>query len=193
MKKSLSILSHKKNYSVHFVNDENELLQELSILKNSVFVIDSNITTLYPHLIKKINSLGTTYEMISVEQNKTLVSVENILKFFQAAHVERSTTVIAIGGGILQDVTSFAAHIFNRGLNTVLVPTTLLAMCDSCIGGKCGVNFDGYKNQLGAFHPPDKVLIFRGFLASLLDADMRSGYGEILKYMLLNGREHYEK
>ena len=193
MKNTLAILSHHKTYTVHFVKNENELLQELSNLNNIVTVIDRKITALYPKITAEIRSLGAVYEMDALEQNKTLAGVEDILKFFQSANVNRKTTVLVIGGGILEDVVSFAAHIFYRGLNVILVPTTLLAMCDTCVGGKCGVNFNGYKNQLGAFHPPEKIYIWPGFLASLTDADVRSGYGEILKYALLNGNEQYEK
>ncbi|HSW69679.1 MAG TPA: 3-dehydroquinate synthase family protein [Gammaproteobacteria bacterium] len=190
MKKILSIASHRQNYSVHFVQNQNELLEELARLKNVVTIIDRNIAILYPEFTKKLS--GAIYEMDALEQNKSLSGLEDILNFFQSANAERKTTVIVIGGGILQDTGAFAAHIFYRGLNVVFVPTTLLSMCDSCIGGKCGVNFNGYKNQLGAIHPPVKVLIWPGFLGSLSPVDKRSGCGELLKYSLLNGKVSYE-
>lgn len=193
MKNTLAILSHRKTYNVHFVKSENELLQELSNLTNVVTVIDRKIKPFYPKITAEMQSLGALYEMDAFEQNKTLAGAEEILKFFQFANVDRKTTVLVIGGGILEDVVSFAAHIFYRGLNVILVPTTLLAMCDTCVGGKCGVNFNGYKNQLGAIHPPEKIIIWPGFLTSLSDTDIRSGYGEILKYVLLNGKEQYTK
>lgn len=192
MKKSLSISSERKNYSVHFMKNENELVQALSTFQKSVIVIDRNITERYPVIAKEMHLLAPLYTMDVLEQHKTLKGVEDVLHFFQSANVNRSTTVIAIGGGVLQDMTAFAAHIYNRGLSVILVPTTLLSMCDSCVGGKCGVNFNGYKNQLGAFHPPKNVFIWSGFLASLSDVDIQSGYGEILKYMLLNSKEHYD-
>ena len=193
MKPSLVIASHFKNYSIHFVKNENELLQTFSILKDIIVVIDRKVAQFYPALTAKLSSFGTIYPVDVCEENKTLSAVEDMLKFFQSMNVHHSTTIAAIGGGILQDMVSFAVHIFYRGLQVILVPTTLLAMCDSCIGGKCGVNFNGYKNQLGAFHPPEQVLIWPGFLASLSDIDIRSGYGEIFKYQLLNSKKHYEK
>jgi 3-dehydroquinate synthase len=184
----LIISSSNKTYSVAFVSQFDELLTELITIKNPLVVIDRKILEMYPEFG---NTFSKLYSIDATEQNKSLAGVEQILEFFQSADATRSSTVIGIGGGTLGDTVSFAAHIFYRGLNLVLVPTTLLSMCDSCIGGKCGVNFNGYKNQIGAFHPPEKVIIWPGFLKSLSAADLRSGYGEILKYKLLSGYEDY--
>ncbi len=184
----LIITSSNKTYSVEFVSQYNELLTELMTIKNPLVVIDRKILEIFPEFGDRFSKL---YSMDATEQNKSLAGVEAILEFFQSVDATRSSTVIGIGGGTLGDTVSFAAHIFYRGLNLVLVPTTLLSMCDSCIGGKCGVNFNGYKNQIGAIHPPEKVLIWPEFLNSLSAADLRSGYGEILKYKLLSGDEDY--
>jgi 3-dehydroquinate synthase len=101
----------------------------------------------------------------------------------------RQSTVVAIGGGIIQDIATFTAHIFYRGIKWIHVPTTLLAMSDSCIGAKCGINFGAFKNQLGVFHSPTRVLICHKFLDTLFDKDIRSGYGEILKLLLTGSPE----
>lgn len=191
MKKQLTLKSIQKNYVVDFVENSTQLLNEVSVQKDMIIVVDRNIERLYPELCKSIYSLGPVFVFDATEQNKSLAGAEAILNFFQSVKAIRTTTVIAIGGGILQDITLFAAHIYYRGLDVVLLPTTLLAMCDSCIGGKCSVNFNGYKSQVGAFHPPTRVIIWPEFLKSLPDADLQSGYGEILKYRLLNGAEFY--
>ncbi len=187
----LVITSSRKEYAVEFVSHMDALLNELLVIKNPIVIIDRKIEQLYPYLCSKLAEVAKLQSIDAQEQNKTLAGVEKVLDFFQVSDVTRGSTVIGIGGGILGDIVSFAAHIFYRGLNLVLVPTTLLAMCDSCIGGKCGVNFNGYKNQIGAFHPPDKVLIWPEFLKSLQALDICSGYGEILKYKLLSGFEDY--
>ncbi len=193
MKTQLLITSHHKQYSVDFTESSENLLKELTQTKNSLIVIDENLLPLYSDICKILQSHSDCYFFSATEHNKSLSGLESILNFFQTSNATRATTIIAIGGGILHDVVAFAAHIFYRGLKLILVPTTLLAMCDSCIGGKCGVNFQHYKNQIGVIHPPDRVIIWPGFLTTLSHADIRSGYGEILKYTLLHDASAYEK
>lgn len=180
------IAASRTNYTVDFVENIEQLLEALATHQHSLTIIDRHIEQLYPLFAQQLKTFSTVQCFDATEQNKTLMGVESLLRVFQENKASRATTIIAIGGGILQDVVSFAAHIYYRGLSVVLVPTTLLAMCDSSIGGKCGVNFQGYKNQVGAFHPPKQVLIWTGFLASLSPSDLRSGYGEIFKYTLLS-------
>ncbi|MEO8401141.1 MAG: 3-dehydroquinate synthase family protein [Gammaproteobacteria bacterium] len=180
------ISASRTNYTVDFVENIEQLLEALANNQNTLTIMDRNIEQLYPQLAENLKTFSKVECFDATEQNKTLQGIESLLRVFQENKANRATTVIAMGGGILQDVVSFAAHIYYRGLSVVLVPTTLLAMCDSSIGGKCGVNFQGYKNQVGAYHPPKQVVIWTGFLASLSLLDLRSGYGEIFKYTLLS-------
>jgi 3-dehydroquinate synthase len=94
--------------------------------------------------------------------------------------------VVALGGGIVQDVATLSAHLWYRGIPYVYVPTTLLAMADSCIGAKSAVNLGTFKNQLGAFQSPKRVLVCERFIDTLADDDVRSGYGEILKLAIID-------
>ncbi len=111
--------------------------------------------------------------------------------FFQQNNATKQTIIIAIGGGVIQDITTFSAHVYYRGLRWVFVPTTLLSMCDSCIGAKASINFNNFKNQLGAFHSPHRVLICLPFLDTLSDTEIISGYGEILKLLLTGSAEQF--
>jgi len=91
---------------------------------------------------------------------------------------------LAIGGGVIQDIATFTAHIYKRGVKWEYLPTTLLSQADSCIGAKCGINVMPYKNQIGVLHSPSKVWVISEFLNTLDDKTFTSGYGEILKLSL---------
>ena len=100
--------------------------------------------------------------------------------------------MIAIGGGIIQDITGFIASIIFRGINWSFYPTTLLAQGDSCIGGKTSVNFGIVKNQLGNFYPPKKIYLYSNFLKGLKEKDIMSGLGELAHYYLISGKKDWK-
>lgn len=100
--------------------------------------------------------------------------------------------MIAIGGGITQDVTAFISSIMYRGVNWLFFPTTLLAQGDSCIGSKTSINFDEFKNQVGGFYPPNKIFIYPAFIDTLSDAELRSGIGEMLHYFIVEGKQDFD-
>jgi 3-dehydroquinate synthase len=99
-----------------------------------------------------------------------------------------NTEVVIIGGGTLQDVAGFCCSIYSRGIKYRLVPTTLLAQCDSCVGGKTSINYSSTKNLLGTFYPPVEILICDKFLETLTDSDYKSGLGEVFKFKILQGK-----
>jgi 3-dehydroquinate synthase len=99
--------------------------------------------------------------------------------------MKRDSVLVAIGGGITQDITCFIATTFMRGIKWTFVPTTLLAQADSCIGSKSSINFGKYKNLLGSFTPPNEIYVCDQFLTSLTDKDFNSGIGEIVKLLLI--------
>ena len=101
------------------------------------------------------------------EEVKTLESVEGIYDQLLLRSAKRNLTLITIGGGILQDITGFVASTLYRGINWILIPTTLLAQADSCIGSKTSLNYKGFKNLIGSFYPPKKVWIDPYFLGTL--------------------------
>ena len=106
-----------------------------------------------------------------------------------AQRISRSSQLIAIGGGIIQDVAAFAGCVYKRGVPWTYVPTTLLAQADSCIGAKSGLNFRGAKNLVGVFSAPRRIVIHSGFLASLPQDDLLSGLGEVFRLCVIGGSE----
>jgi 3-dehydroquinate synthase len=119
------------------------------------------------------------------EQYKTLATVERILDALVAGRMNRDACVVALGGGVVGDMAGFAAACYQRGVDYVQVPTTLLAQVDSSVGGKTGVNHPGGKNLIGAFHQPRAVVSDIGTLATLPPRELRAGLAEVIKYGLI--------
>ena len=116
------------------------------------------------------------------EQHKTLANVSRLLDTLVANRYARDACVLALGGGVVGDMAGFAAACYQRGIEFVQLPTTLLAQVDSSVGGKTGVNHPGGKNLIGAFHQPSAVLIDTDTLATLPDRELRAGLAEVIKY-----------
>ena len=116
------------------------------------------------------------------EAHKTLATLQTVLDKLVSNRAGRDTTLVALGGGVVGDITGFAAACYMRGVAFIQVPTTLLAQVDSSVGGKTGVNHPGGKNLIGAFHQPSVVLIDTSALSTLPDREMRAGLAEVIKY-----------
>ena len=124
----------------------------------------------------------------SGESQKSLATASYLYDQFAEAGADRRTLVVAVGGGVIGDLAGFVAATWNRGLPLLMVPTTLLAMVDSCVGGKVGINHPRGKNLIGAFHQPVGVWIDTAFLSTLPDREYRSGLAEVVKYgVILDG------
>lgn len=145
------------------------------------------------HALERAGLHGFLHAMPGGEAHKTLASVEAMYRAFSAHGMERTSAVIALGGGVVGDTAGFAAATFLRGVPLVQVPTSLLAMADSSIGGKVGVDTDFGKNLVGAFKQPDLVVADVGALASLLARELRCGLAEIIKAALLSGSKAYAR
>ncbi len=131
-------------------------------------------------------------ELPDGEEYKTLRSIERIYDHALERGLERSSTLVALGGGVIGDMTGFAAATWLRGLNVVQVPTTLLAIVDSSIGGKTGVNHPQGKNLIGAFHQPRLVLADPQVLATLPAREFCAGMAEVIKYGIIGDPELFE-
>ena len=165
--KKIAIKSYNGEYSVEFHKKINIPIKKLDRRKKLI-LIDSRVYSLYKSKLKKLADIYPTLLIKSDEKEKTLFGVNKVLNFLQQNHATRKTLLVGIGGGIVQDITTFVSHIFYRGIEWHYYPTTLLSMSDSCIGAKCGINFNAFKNQIGVFHPPKKVVIFNEFLSTLM-------------------------
>lgn len=126
------------------------------------------------------------------EKNKNLDTVKGIYKFLIDSKFDRDSTLVALGGGVVGDITGFAAATFLRGINFVQVPTSLLAQADSSVGGKVGVDFENSKNIIGAFYQPKLVYINVSSLKTLSKRELRSGLAETLKHGLILDEYFYE-
>ena len=180
------IQSHNGPYQVTF---NNKLIG--SDVINSLgthYIIDKNV---FPLLGESFYTAMIGKEIILIdatEDTKSYRGVEPIIQQLIEKKLKRDSVLVAIGGGITQDITCFIATTFMRGIKWVFVPTTLLAQADSCIGSKSSINFGGAKNILGSFTPPNHVIISEQFLTSLEEKDIKSGIGEIIKLYIVNGQ-----
>jgi len=134
----------------------------------------------------------TVLEMKDGERHKTCATVEDLAEKMAAAGADRGTLVVALGGGVVGDVGAFLASIYMRGVDVLQIPTTLVAMIDSAIGGKTGVNLSRGKNLVGTYHHPRAVLVDPLVLATLPDREYRSGLCEAIKYGIIRHRELFE-
>lgn len=123
------------------------------------------------------------------EASKSLDTLGSVLRFLVLNSYTKTDFIINLGGGVVSDLGGFAASVYMRGMNCINIPTTLLGMVDSSMGGKTAIDFEGVKNILGTVHQPSLVLCATEFLTSLDEAQIRSGCGEILKYSLICGRD----
>ncbi len=180
----LDISSLHHDYRVTFHHEISGAIRPLLDITESVCVIDRNVAELHADALAPLVESRPTLLLDALETTKTLDGVVQIVDWMLEQSCTRSSTVIAIGGGIIQDAVTFTSHIYYRGIRFILLPTTLLSMSDSCIGAKCGINHGSFKNQLGILHAPNDVRIATPFLDTLHDNDVRSGYGEIVKLAL---------
>jgi 3-dehydroquinate synthase len=188
----MTIKSLLYNYQVTFDDRVGSIGERLAKYSNKVFVIDERVNVLYKNELHQAVDGAPVYFVTADESTKTLTGVEHLLDWLLENRCNRSTTIVGIGGGIIQDLVTFTSNIFYRGSSFVLVPTTLLSMCDSCIGAKCGINYGNFKNQLGVIHAPKGVHIISEFLSTLDDRDVMSGYGEVLKLAVTGSRSAFD-
>jgi 3-dehydroquinate synthase len=127
------------------------------------------------------------------EEFKSLDVVSKIIQRLVANKIRRNHTIVAIGGGITQDLTCFTASTILRGVDWVFIPTTLLAQADSCIGSKSSINVGDSKNIVGTFYPPKKIWIDTSFLRTLHQDEIRSGIGEILKVHAIESSDEFDR
>lgn len=158
-------------------------------------VTDSNVSKLYADQIKDlltpISSFTGVYEIPAGEANKNLDEIHKIYSFLIENKFDRHDLIVALGGGVVGDMAGFAAATYLRGIAFVQVPTTLLAQTDSSIGGKTGVDFDGYKNMVGAFKMPALVFTNVSVLSTLDGQQYASGFAEVMKHGLIKDADFY--
>ncbi len=188
---NLSIHSNIHDYSAFF-KDHGGFIDDLAKTPQSCFVVDENVWKIYSDDLLKNIPTETIIILPINEERKRLSSVEELYDKIIEQPFKRNLTLISIGGGILQDLTGFAASTIYRGINWIYVPTTLLSQADSCIGSKTSLNYHSYKNLIGTFFPPSEIYIHPPFLQTLPLSDFYSGYGEVIKLHLMGGEDTFK-
>lgn len=177
---------------VHFITGsiEESLRSVVGDFANSIIITDELV---WKHHATCFHQLTRSCKDIIVlpsdEQHKTLDTVQDCLHRALSNQTVRDTTIIAIGGGVVTDIAGFTASILLRGVPWVAVPTTIVGAVDAAIGGKTGVDTSHGKNLIGTFYPPAHVLIDTKFFETLPDREISAGWGEVVKYGLLQGGE----
>ena len=183
MNGSLKISSRLGDYEAVFDEDFG-FLDALAGLPNAVCVADAKVWDLYradlaPRFADRVLLLEAN------EEKKSLAGAEEIYRFILGRTAKKNLKLVAVGGGVIQDLAGFAASTIFRGVEWHYVPSTLLAQADSCIGSKTSLNFDASKNLLGSFYPPKSIHIHGAFIETLSARDVHSGFGEIIKLQLM--------
>jgi 3-dehydroquinate synthase len=186
----------EKSYPIYIGRDliSNPQLVSNHINGKQVMVVSD--TTVAPLYLDKVKSLLTKYTVSEVilpdgEQYKTLETVNTIFDALLNNHFDRSCTLIALGGGVVGDMTGFAAASYQRGVDFIQIPTTLLSQVDSSVGGKTGVNHKLGKNMIGSFYQPKCVLIDIDTLNTLDDRQFSAGMAEVIKYGVLGNESFF--
>lgn len=164
--------------------------------RRAIVVTDETVAALHlDRLFASATGAGLTLNVITLppgEQTKCWTQLQTLTDRLLTLEVERNDPVIAFGGGVIGDLTGFAAAIVKRGCRVVQIPTTLLAQVDSSVGGKTAINTDAGKNLVGAFHQPALVLIDPDTLDTLPARQMRAGYAEVVKYGLIDDAAFFQ-
>ena len=186
----LSVSLRERSYPIYIGQNllsDVEFLQEIVAERSVAIVSNETVAPLYMDalVIALGDQVKVTVLLPDGEQHKTLDTLSRIFDQLLGAQCDRSTLLIALGGGVVGDVAGFAAACYQRGIAFMQVPTTLLAQVDSSVGGKTAVNHPSGKNMIGAFYQPEAVVIDVSTLSSLDDRELRAGVAEVIKYGLI--------
>lgn len=191
MFEQMAIQSHKGPYLVSF----NESFLKTPLLRidaSNHFLIDANVARLYSVELAEVLKQPNAVIIEATEENKSIERVIPVIEQLISNKARRDHTLVAIGGGIIQDITCFIASTLLRGMTWKFIPTTLLAQADSCIGSKSSINLGATKNILGTFNPPVEIFLCAKFLNTLEQKDIFSGIGEIIKVHAIDGRASFD-
>ncbi len=186
--KTVTVNLGKRSYPIYIgsgILDQSELFQSHIRGAEVVLITNDTVANLYgERLLETINSVARThiYTLPDGETHKNLETISRIFDKLLSIPCDRGTTLVALGGGVVGDITGFAAACYLRGIPYIHVPTTLLAQVDSSIGGKTGVNHPLGKNMIGAIHQPLCVISDTDVLGTLPQRELRAGLAEVLKY-----------
>ena len=186
MDMKFKIKSKIKNYNLEFIDSYKKKF--LTYNESQLFIIDRNVFNLF---FKNKIKIKNFILIDSSEESKSYHKISNVINKILQKRLNKNSKIVAIGGGITQDITSFICSIYFRGIDWEFFPTTLLAQGDSCIGGKTSINFGKFKNQLGNFNPPSNIYIDTIFLKKLRKIDIKSGIGEMAHLLAVRSSANF--
>ena len=201
MSQKLEVLYNRKPcYNIVIESDFNNLSSEISDLdscnKKICIITDSVVGSIYldevKQMLEPICKKAVSFTFQAGEERKNLSTVNDIYRFLIEQQFDRKDMLVALGGGVVGDMTGFAAATYLRGIDFIQIPTSLLAQLDSSIGGKTGVDFEQYKNMVGAFKMPKLVYINTNTLTTLDDRQFFNGFAEAMKHGLIKDAMYYE-
>ena len=180
--------------STKITDDLTAVLNNTTYDKLFVLTDEHTDSKCYP-LISAISKIQESKRVVIAanDSNKNLDNLAHVWSILTANGATRHSLLINLGGGMITDLGGFAAATFKRGIAYINIPTTLLASVDASVGGKTGINFGGYKNEIGAFHPALHVIISVEFLNTLTHKDILSGYAEMIKHALLDSEDIWDR
>lgn len=190
-----TLINSSKESLLLFTDNLSELLGNIcnEIGKNKLFIVtDDNVAKLYLNDIIQLLNDRVSYEVLLLphgEASKSFDGLNLIYEMLSANSASRSDYILNFGGGMITDLGGFAAATYMRGIKYINLPTTLLAMVDSSIGGKTAINFNTTKNLIGAFHMPILTGVYPNFINTLPEREKKSGLGEMIKYFLISAKE----
>ena len=161
--------------------------------RKCAFVVDAGFAQQQEVFVSEMEALGMVLKLPAGETTKSLEQLGKIYDFLAANKFDRSSCIFAVGGGVIGDLGGFGAASYLRGIDFYQVPTTLLSMVDSSVGGKTGINIDAGKNLVGAFWQPQGVFSSTGFLTTLPERDFNSGMAEVIKHGMLQDLNLFER
>lgn len=182
--------------TVRIHQDPNLLLREFFRDREYTQVVVLMDTHTVTHCYPKVKDGLPAHQVILVEageEYKNLETCAHVWRQMTDFQLDRHAVVVVVGGGVLGDLGGFCAATYKRGIDFVLMPTTLLAQVDASVGGKLGIDFDHYKNHIGVFHLPQATLISPAFLSTLPLRELRSGYAEVVKHCLISDEDKWNQ
>ncbi len=189
----LRIKSYFHEYEAQFLAELKTEFNKAVGNKRYFAIADQQLLDLHGDRLDFLDGAEVLIKVEAVEKKKSLDTASVFCSQLLDEGITKNDYILVIGGGLTQDLGAFCAHVLKRGIPWVFIPTTLLSMCDSCIGSKYGINMSHYKNQIGGFCPPAKIFLDTAFLETLDPMDIYSGLGEIVKVHIIAGPEYFAR
>jgi len=188
VKPLITIESGGRPYRVEEYDSLSQALASVAA-EGTLVLVDQFIFDHYRDQIQEANV--KCLPLVATEEQKFFENLASVFVWLLENGLKRDGRLLVVGGGVLQDTGCFIASVLFRGIRWEFIPTTLLAQCDSCIGSKSSINIQSYKNQIGTFHAPDRILLVTQTLRTLPWDEVRSGLGEVIKLHLIAGEEPF--